>query len=368
VADADVYSFKRCVNGDHTVARQIRDGRRGRPGSDSAVLTQSRDTLPKVTVGIPVYNSVAMLARCINSATSQTMKNIEIIVVDDGSTDRGATVAEAMALDDRRIKVVGLPRRRGKAHAMNVVAGLARGEWLAVLDAEDAYLPDRLERLVFEAEMRNVDMVADNLLYIDFAIGRISRTAFDTTGPSRVLAMPDFARSTNAYAGFDFGVLKPIVRRRFIERSGISYYEQTRVAETFYYMLEFFAAGGRALLLSAPLYKWTLPDAHCPTGFRQRDFREILRANEHFAAEMRAKGMMDLAAMLAARTRRYRSMIFYLDARRSAAEGRWLRCAAEILFHPASYAPLASRVVERSRSAVRGLFGKPNQRSTQRIL
>ena len=331
-------------------------------------MTQPRDILPKVTVAIPVYNNAATLARCINSATAQTMQNIEIIVVDDSSMDRGATVAESMALDDRRIKVIRLPRHRGRPHALNVAAGVARGEWLAVLGADDAYLPDRLERLVPEAETRNVNMVADNLLYIDFAVGRISRTAFDTTGPSRILAMADFLRAANAYAGFDFGVLKPIVRRRFIKESGISYYEQTRVAEDFYYMLNFFAAGGRALLLSAPLYKWTLPSPRHRTGSGQRDYREALRANEHFAAEMRARGMTDVAAMLAVRTQRYRAMVFYSDARRSAAEGRWLRCAAEILFHPTSYAPLASRVVERGRSAVQSLFSRANQRSAQRLL
>ena len=333
------------------------------------------DVPPKVTIAIPVYNSAATLARCINSATSQTMKDIEIIVADDCSTDGSATVAESMALDDRRIKVMRLPRNSGKPHVMNVIAGIARGDWIAVLDADDAYLPDRLERLVHEAEARGVEMVADNLLYIDFGIGRVVRTAFDPTTPPRVLTLPDFVRASNVYGDFDFGILKPVVRRRFAEESGISYYEHTRLAEDFYYLLSFFAAGGRALLLGAPLYKWTLPFGTVSrqwtgtgAGPWRYDYRPALLANEHFAAEMRARGMDDVVAMLTARSRQYRAMIFYLDAQRFASEGRWLKCFGEILFHPASYTLLASRVAGRGKRAVRGLLGKISQRSGERLL
>lgn len=328
-----------------------------------------------MTVAIPVYNSATTLARCINSATSQTMKNIEIIVADDGSTDESATVAEAMALDDRRIKVLRLQRNRGEPHVMDAIAAVANGDWIAVLDAKDAYLPDRLERLVHEAESREVQMVIDNLLYVDFGIGRVVRTAFDPTNPPRTLAMSDFVRAASTYPDFDIGLLKPIVRRSFIENNGIAYYEHTRFTQSFYYLLSFFAAGGRALLLGEPLYKWTLPSSadnrrgsEVKSDQNWNDYLPLLRANEHFVGEMRNRGMTEVVTMLETRSRRYRAMIFYLDARRSASEGRWLRCIGEVLLHPAAYAVLASRILARAKCALRGAFRKSARRPAERFL
>lgn len=338
-------------------------------------MTQRHDVPPKVTVAIPVYNSASTLERCINSATSQTMKSIEIIVVDDGSSDESGTVAEALALDDRRIKVLRLQRNHGEPHVMNVIAGIANGDWIAVLDAKDAFLPDRLERLVHEAESREVQMVVDNLLYVDFGIGRVIRTAFDPTNPPRTLAMSDFVQAANTYADFDFGLLKPMIRRSFIENTGIAYYEHTRLMQNFYYLLSFFAAGGRALILGAPLYKWTLPSS---AGNRQRtgttaqqgsaDYLPLLRANEHFVTEMNSRGMTEVVTMLEARSRQYRAMIFYHDARLSALEGRWFKCAGKLLLHPVAYALLASRILARGRRALRGAFGKTARQPPARFL
>lgn len=338
-------------------------------------MTGIQGISPKVTVAIPVYNSATTLIRCINSATSQTMRDIEIIVVDDCSTDQSATVAETLALEDRRIRVIRLSQNRGKPAVMNTITAAARGEWIAVLDADDAFRPDRLERLVSAAEARGVEMVADNLFYIDAGVGRVIRTAFRSTNPPRVLTMPDFVAAASVYAEFDFGILKPIVRRSFIEASGISYYEQTRLAEDFYYLLSFFAAGGRALLLSTPLYEWTLPFGTVSrqwtgtgAGAWRYDYRPALRANEHFIADMRARGRMDVVAMLTTRSREYRAMMFYLDAQRFASEGQWMRCFREILLHPVSYRLLASRLAGRGRRAVHGAFNKPTQHRTEQLL
>ena len=338
-------------------------------------MIQARDVPPRVTVAIPVYNSAATLARCINSATSQTMRDIEIIVVDDCSTDESATVAELLALEDRRIKLIRLPQNRGKPAVMNTITAVARGEWIAVLDADDAFRPDRLERLVGAAEARGVEMVADNLFYIDAGVGRVIRTAFNSKTPARVLTMPDFVEAASVYAEFDFGILKPIVRRAFIEASGISYYEHTRLAEDFYYLLSFFAAGGRALLVSTPLYEWTLPFGTVSrqwtatgAGPWRYDYRPALRANEHFIADMRAKGRMDVVAMLTTRSREYRAMIFYLGAQRFAAEGHWMRCFREILVHPAAYRLLVSRVAGRGRRAAQGAFNQLAQQPAEQLL
>lgn len=318
---------------------------------------------PTVTVAIPAYNSADTLGRAIHSATAQTMRAIEILVADDGSTDDSAAIAEAMALDDRRIRVIRMGRNGGKPRAMNRMVAEARGAWIAVLDADDVFLPDRLEHLVRAAEQRGVDMVADNLLYRDAGVDRVLRTGFDPAVGPRILDTRDLVRTASSFADFDLGILKPVVRRSFVQRHGLRYHEDTRLAEDFYYLLTFFVAGGRACLLSEPYYEWTLPFGTVSrrwtgtgSGAWRYDYRQALVANEHFIELMGARGEADVVAMLRTRSRQYGAMIHYLQAQRQASERRWLRCVATIAGHPSTYRLLLARVVGRIRRALRGPF------------
>src|SRR5262249_42157108 len=148
---------------------------------------------PKVTVAIPVYNSAATLPRCLRSVIAQTVGDIEILVVDDGSSDDSAAVVAEFARQDHRIRLLRMPRNGGKSRAMNRMTDEARGEWFAVLDADDAYLPERLERLIGASETAAVDMVADNITYFDAGIGHAVQTAFDATEPLRFVTKSDLA-------------------------------------------------------------------------------------------------------------------------------------------------------------------------------
>lgn len=93
---------------------------------------------------IPVYNRVVYLPRAIDSILAQTFQDFEIVVVDDGSTEDVRAVVEAYR--DPRIRYVGLPKRRGVSAARNAGIEAARGEWVAFLDSDDEWLPEKLER------------------------------------------------------------------------------------------------------------------------------------------------------------------------------------------------------------------------------
>ncbi len=306
---------------------------------------------PVVTVTIPVFNSASTLERCIRSAMRQTLRDIEILVADDCSTDDGAAIAEALAREDARIRVLRLSPNGGKPRAMNRMVAEARGTWVAVLDADDAYHPRRLEMLVAAAEAAGVEMAADNQFYIDAGVGQVLRTGFDPEIGQRILGTRDLVAAADTYAEFDYGLLKPVVRRDFLLAHGLTYYEHTRLAEDFYYLLNFFVAGGRACLIGEPLYDYTMPFGTISrqwtatgSGAWRYDYRPALRANQHFEAEMRRRGEHEVAAMLQARGRQYRAMIHYIDAQKLAAGGNWLRCVGTILGHPSTWGLLAGRI------------------------
>ncbi len=91
---------------------------------------------------IPAYNAELFLENAIRSVLAQTFPPLEIIVVDDGSTDGTARVAQAFA---ERVRLIRQPNG-GPSSARNAGVAAARGEWVAFLDADDAWLPEKLER------------------------------------------------------------------------------------------------------------------------------------------------------------------------------------------------------------------------------
>jgi glycosyltransferase involved in cell wall biosynthesis len=104
-------------------------------------------TAPRVTVLMPARNAAATIAASIQSVLHQTMRDLELIVVDDGSTDETKDIVDAFAATDPRVQVISGPAR-GEPAARNVGLAAARGRWTAMLDADDLACPDRLERQV----------------------------------------------------------------------------------------------------------------------------------------------------------------------------------------------------------------------------
>jgi len=97
--------------------------------------------VPLVSVIIPTYNRAAWIKEAAASVLAQTFRDYELLVVDDGSTD--ATLEALISLDGH-LKVLRLKHRRGVSAARNLGAAAARGDWLAFLDSDDLWLPDKL--------------------------------------------------------------------------------------------------------------------------------------------------------------------------------------------------------------------------------
>jgi succinoglycan biosynthesis protein ExoO len=324
-------------------------------------------TPPRVSVLVPLYNSAATIERCLLSALRQTMRDIEILVADDCSTDDGPAIVRRMADQDDRIRLIPLPRNGGKPHAMNVMVAQATGIWVAVLDADDAYHPTRLERLLDEAEANGVAMAADNILYVDAGVDQAVQHGFDPAEPSRKIEKSDFLRNSSSHGTFDFGILKPVIRRDFLLAHKLTYFEQTRLAEDFYYLMNFFAVGGTGWLVSAPLYFWTMPFGAVSrawtstgSGAWRYNYREALVANQHYIGLMQAAGETDIVALLRERDRQYKVMVHYLDAQRLAASGARVGALLTIARHPSTWPLLTSRVTGR---LTRG-FRKPDAQTT----
>ena len=101
---------------------------------------------PAASVVTPVWNAAATLAEAVASVRAQTRSDWEMLIIDDGSTDGSRGLAERLAAEEPRIRVLGWTDRRGAAAARNAGIRAARGRVIAFLDADDLWRPEKLER------------------------------------------------------------------------------------------------------------------------------------------------------------------------------------------------------------------------------
>lgn len=108
--------------------------------------------MPKISVIIPAYNVERYLSRCLDSVMSQTFKNFEVIVVDDGSSDKTGEICDKYAVLDKRINVIH-KKNEGVSAARNAGIEMARGDWCCFIDSDDWVEPKYLEN--FSVEQRD---------------------------------------------------------------------------------------------------------------------------------------------------------------------------------------------------------------------
>lgn len=115
------------------------------------------DNKPKISLIIPVFNTEKYLEQCLDSAISQTLSGIEIICIDDGSSDNSLDVLKNYAQKDSRIKVL-TQINSGQSVARNKGINIAQGEYIAFLDSDDWMKPDMLEKLYNKAKEQGCDI------------------------------------------------------------------------------------------------------------------------------------------------------------------------------------------------------------------
>lgn len=121
--------------------------------------------MPRISVIMPAYNAVAFLRRSVGSVISQTYQDWELVLIDDGSVDGTAELADELANGDERIRVIH-QRNAGVSCARNSGMAAARGEFISFLDADDEYLPDFLSELLAAADENGADCAAGSHLRV----------------------------------------------------------------------------------------------------------------------------------------------------------------------------------------------------------
>lgn len=122
---------------------------------------------PLVSVITPLYNAASYIAKSIQSVREQTYSNWEHIIVDDYSTDDSVLITEKLARSDERIYFVANKTNQGAAKSRNWATQLAKGKYIAFLDADDLWHPEKLMKQIRVMEKNTCDVCLTNYLQID---------------------------------------------------------------------------------------------------------------------------------------------------------------------------------------------------------
>jgi len=233
---------------------------------------------------------------------------LDIHLVDDGSTDGTWDLIRSLSRDCSALRATRFPSNQGRPSAGNYAIERATGKWVAILDADDWYEPERLERLIGAAESMGTEMAAYNQFLHDPATRTIVGAASPLTGAPKLLDLDSFQAGSDATRDVDFGMLKPVFLRDFLCRHQLRYYIPARRGQDYYMLLEFFAAGGTAIVLDQPFYHYVQPFSRLSRQWSSASrarypFEAMRETNDHFYALFEAKFSTRQRCRLAARGR-----------------------------------------------------------------
>ena len=198
---------------------------------------------PDVSFVIAAYNAEETIARAIESALAQVGVTLEVVVVDDCSTD--ATVEIVRQIADPRITVICQSSNGGPARARNRGIAAASGAWVAVLDADDEISAHRSARMIARADALTTPLVVDNLDVVAMDGARSWRMFTEDALRARArLTLADYIGSNVLFRStFNFGYMKPMFARDFLQRHDLAFDERLRIGEDYLLVASALASG-----------------------------------------------------------------------------------------------------------------------------
>ncbi len=258
---------------------------------------------PDVTFVIAAFNAEDTIFDAIASAVAQTNVSLEVIVVDDCSTD--GTREVVANYPDSRVRLIVQAVNGGPAAARNVGFAAAKGRWIAVLDADDTIRPKRLRTMIARAEASDAQVVVDNIDVVPLDGGE-PQPMFPAQELAKrpLMTLAEFIGSNVIFSStFNFGYMKPIFERRFLEAHNLRFDETLRIGEDYALLASALASGARCAVEPTAGYIYHLRHGSISRVLKPHHLQAMLDADQTFLARYRLQG-----DALAAQQRRTRSI------------------------------------------------------------
>jgi succinoglycan biosynthesis protein ExoO len=273
------------------------------------------------------------------------MPNLEIVVTDDASADDTIGVARRIAAQDSRVRVLHNEHNVGSSISRNRAIEAARGEWIALLDADDAWFPERLEQML--ASGANADAVSDDVYIVRSSLIKpdkpvlwslLQEEGLAVTEP-RWLDILDFVRH-------ELSLLQPIIRQSFLTQHRLAYAPTVRFAEDFRLYFEIMASGARWLQLSQGFYLY-YKHADALTKNKRVLWQETIESTQSLFNHSAAVGDKALTAALERRVQKARGHVVYATVRDALRQRRFVELGRMLGENPSDLLRVVKFVAER---------------------
>ena len=250
-----------------------------------------------VSVIVPVYNAESTLRPCVESILRQSYPHLEVLLVDDGSTDNSPSILSALQKEDARIRVIS-QKNAGVAMARNAGLSLASGCYVQFADSDDLLLPSATETMVQVMEKESADLVIAR--YYEVLSGKRQLRGFLKEDAS--LTLPEFLHvfSKNPNRFYFAALWNKLYRREFITSKSLTFYPAYFWGEDFAFNVQYLEAVQTVAVLRQPLYEYTrnVRGLSVTTGIHSvlhpiASFRMKLSLYEHYKQLFLNKGLYE---------------------------------------------------------------------------
>ncbi len=293
---------------------------------------------PKVSIIIPAYNTNKYIARAIGSALGQTEQNIEVIVVDDASTD--TTVEVVRSFTDKRLKLLVNEHNRGPSYSRNRAIKEAKGEWIALLDSDDWYKPKRLETLLQVADKQNADIIADNIYLVEDGAESPCNTIFTEEGiyidqPQKIDPV--------YFVDFNLSITKPLIKLNFLVQHGFEYNESLRYEEDFVLFLLCLLRGACFIIVPEPYYFYRKRDGSLVTEHLEF-YEQAYKNNLYFLQQDFIRKHSKLTHSLSRRVVKINQNRVFYRVRQLSKKGEFSTALTEVMENPIFFSSVWTRL------------------------
>jgi len=230
---------------------------------------------PLVSIILPVHNGEKYIAAAIDSILGQTYRHLELIVVDDGSSDSSIEIVDGYG--DSRIRLLRLGTKRGPSHARNAGLRAAVGHWVGFVDSDDCWDRERLMKLMeVAARYHQVCVASDIFVCLSnrnqqlIPVKSLCQSRGYTEKEFKINTMVEFAKS-----GLD---LKPVCPKAVLDRFKIRFNEDTCGPEWLEFIFRLFRARLSIVILNKPLYMYRVTPNSLSSGYKTIK-QEIITSN-----------------------------------------------------------------------------------------
>ena len=241
-----------------------------------------------VSVIIAAWKAASFVETAIASAFASTNVVIEVIAVDDASPDSTFEVLSRIASNDPRVTAIRLQANSGPSAARNRAIAAANGRYVAVLDADDTMLPDRLASLVALADASKADIAVDNMINVNEAGVALADNPFLKSPKYKTACDIDLTtwidENTPLASGDALGYLKPLIRRNKLIENGITYDTELRNSEDYYLVAELLAANAHMVYMPSAGYRYTRSSSSTSHRLKPEQTSAWLVAEKQFVA------------------------------------------------------------------------------------